>query len=148
MTSKDSFFEEVIIYSGLTTTTSTVSSTSPTTSTTTTTTTTAPPCSTACCTGGTGPTACTACIDTAHSNVNAVCRYANPISDVSTISGTTATGDGDNGNFLNNPGPGYFIYDTNGRFSGNANASIPCTTDYNGGVNNYFSNNADYTYGC
>ncbi|CAF3807771.1 unnamed protein product [Adineta steineri] len=127
------------------TTLTTISTTSATTSTSTST---APPCSTACCTGGTGPTTCTACIDTAHSNVNAVCRYANPISDVSHVAGHSANGDGDYGNFLNNPGPGYFIYDTNGRYSGNANASIPCTTDYTAGDNNYLSSNADYTYGC
>ncbi|CAF0925181.1 unnamed protein product [Adineta steineri] len=134
-----------------TTSTSTSRSTSTSTSrstSTSTSTTTAPPCSTACCTGGTGPTTCTTCIDTAHSNVNAVCRYANPISDVSHVSGKVANGDGDYGNFLNNPGPGYFIYDTNGRYSGNANANIPCTTDYTGSANNYFANNADYTYGC
>ncbi|CAF0925144.1 unnamed protein product [Adineta steineri] len=130
------------------TTSSSSTSTSTSTSTTSTSTSTAPPCSTACCTGGTGPTTCTACIDTDHGNVNAVCRYANPISDVSHVSGSYANGNGDYGNFLNNPGPGYFIYDTNGRYSGNANANIPCTTDYTGGANNYFSSNADYTYGC
>ncbi|CAF4136175.1 unnamed protein product [Adineta steineri] len=91
-----------------------------------------PPCSTATCCSTSG---CIACYD---GSTFAYCRYASDASSSSTTPGDP--------NF--SPRSGYLIYDTNGRYSGNPDPHIPCTTDVNSGINDFNLDNADNVIAC